>query len=100
MGLFLLGVATSGSAEHRLGTKDHGAIVIDEIVGMVMALLAVPYQVGYIVGAFCLFRIFDVLKPIGVLERLPGGWGIMCDDLAAALVTNVVLQGLHFMMMR
>jgi phosphatidylglycerophosphatase A len=99
-GLFVLGVVTSGNAEHWLGAKDHRAIIIDEIVGMVLALLALPHRVGYVVAAFCLFRVLDVVKPIASLERLPGGWGIMCDDLAAALMTNLLLQGVHFTMIR
>jgi Phosphatidylglycerophosphatase A len=64
-GLFLLGVAISGSAERWLDTKDPGAIVIDEIVGMILALLAVPHQIGYVVAAFFLFRLLDILKPLG-----------------------------------
>jgi phosphatidylglycerophosphatase A len=98
--LFLLGVLTSGVAEHRLGTKDPGAIVIDEIVGMVVALLTLPHRAGYVVAAFCLFRFLDIWKPMSALERLPGGWGIMCDDLAAALITNLLLQAVHFMLVR
>jgi phosphatidylglycerophosphatase A len=94
--LFLLGVVTSGNAEHWLGTKDHQAIVIDEIVGMVVALLTLPHQVTYVIAAFCLFRALDVVKPIRSLEDLPGGWGIMCDDLAAALLTNGLLHGVRF----
>jgi phosphatidylglycerophosphatase A len=100
VGLFLLGVSTSSSAERGLGIKDHKAIVIDEIVGMALALLGVPLQVGYVVAAFCLFRLLDIVKPIAVLERLPGGWGVMCDDVAAALLTNLVLQGVHLTTMR
>ncbi len=97
-GLFLVGVVASGNAEQWLGIKDHRAIVIDEIVGMVLALLALPHQIGYIVAAFCVFRVLDVVKPMAFLERLPGGWGIMCDDLAAALLTNLLLQGVHFIL--
>lgn len=95
-GLFLLGVVTSGIAEHRLGTKDPRAVVVDEIVGMVVALLTLPHRAGYVVAAFCLFRFFDICKPLSALERLPGGWGIMCDDLAAALITNLLLQAVYF----
>ena len=92
--------STSAAAERRLGTKDPRVIVIDEIVGMVLALLGIPYQMGYVVAAFCLFRALDIFKPIGALERLPGGWGVMCDDVAAALLTNLILRGVYLTTMR
>jgi phosphatidylglycerophosphatase A len=94
-GLFLLGVATAGAAERWFGIKDHGSIVIDEIVGMALALAMVPFHLSYVIAAFLLFRFLDVIKPMAALERLPGGWGIMCDDAFAAVLTNMALQGMH-----
>jgi phosphatidylglycerophosphatase A len=64
---------------------------------MIPALFAVPHQIGYAVAAFFLFRRLDILKPLGVLERLPGGWGVACDGVAAALLTNLVLRSVHLM---
>jgi phosphatidylglycerophosphatase A len=96
--MFILGVMTASSAERRFGTKDHRAIVIDEIVGMALALFALPFRIGYVSAAFSLFRVLDILKPLPALEHLPGGWGIMCDDLIAAIITNVVLQGVRLLL--
>jgi phosphatidylglycerophosphatase A len=98
LSLFILGVVTASCAERWFGTKDHRAIVIDEIVGMVLALLALPFRIGYVIAAFALFRALDIFKPLPVLEHLPGGWGVMCDDLVAAIITNVVLQGVRIVL--
>jgi phosphatidylglycerophosphatase A len=94
-GLFVLGVLTSSRAEGWFGVKDHSAIVIDEIVGMVLALFLLPFQSIYVVAAFIAFRVLDILKPMAALERLPGGWGIMCDDVVAAFLANALLQGIR-----
>jgi phosphatidylglycerophosphatase A len=79
VGSFLLGVVMAPDAEHRQGITDHQAIVIDEIVGMVLALFAVPIQGRYIGVGFCLFGGLDILKAIGALERLLGSREIMCE---------------------
>jgi phosphatidylglycerophosphatase A len=65
---------------------------------MIPALFAVPHQIGYVAAAFFFFRLLDSLKPLGVLERLPGGWGVTCDEVAAALLTSLVLQSVHLML--
>lgn len=96
VGLFTLGVASASVAEQWLGAKDHRAIVIDEIVGMSLALLALPFQAGFVIVGFVVFRALDILKPMAALERLPGGWGVMCDDVAAGILTNIMLQGVRF----
>jgi len=69
-------------------------IVIDEVVGQLIALFSVPAEWGWIFLGFFLFRLFDVLKPrpIRDLERLPGGWGIMADDVLAGLVSALIVQ--------
>ena len=95
LSLFILGVVTASCAERWFGTKDPRAIVIDEIVGMVLALFALPFRIGYVIAAFALFRALDILKPLTAIEHLPAGWGIMCDDLVAAIITNIVLQGVR-----
>ena len=97
-GLFLAGVAVSGAYAAEGGRPDPGRIVIDEVCGQLIALAFLPP--GWLPAglAFALFRFFDIIKPwpIRRLERLPGGWGIMSDDvgagLAAAVLTRLVLM--------
>ncbi len=74
-------------------------MVLDEVAGQWLSLLFVPVGGGWravwvTVAAFVLFRAFDILKPPPArqLERLPAGWGILADDLAAGVMANVVLQ--------
>ena len=95
LGLFTLGVVSASAAEHWFGVKDHRAIVIDETLGMSLALCGLPFQAGFVIAGFVLFRALDILKPMAALERLPGGWGVMGDDVAAGLLTNLALQGVR-----
>ncbi|MCX6573743.1 MAG: phosphatidylglycerophosphatase A [Candidatus Aminicenantes bacterium] len=95
--LFFAGVAVSKITADALGRPDPGRVVIDEVCGQLIALAFLPAG-GFPAGlAFALFRFFDIIKPwpIRRLERLPGGWGIMADDvgagLAAAALTRLVL---------
>jgi len=80
----LLAVWLAGEAEKTLGHDAH-PIVIDEAVGQSIALLFVPHSIIAFAIAFVLFRIFDIWKPLGANEaqRLPGGWGIVADDVIA-----------------
>ena len=90
----LLGIPLCTRAARLLGNaSDPGAIVWDEIVGQWVVLLAVPPSPGNWVLAFLLFRLFDTTKPwpLRRLEQLPGGLGIMADDLAAAAASAAVL---------
>ena len=95
--LFFVGVAVSKIAADELGRPDPGRVVIDEVCGQLIALAFLPP--GWVPAglAFALFRFFDIIKPwpIRRLERLPGGWGIMADDvgagLAAAALTRLAL---------
>ena len=79
-------------AEKQLGHDAH-PIVIDEVLGQGIALLAVPREPGWILAAFFLFRFFDILKPLGVgaLQNLPGGWGVVADDVLAGVYSRLVL---------
>ncbi|HEY5649659.1 MAG TPA: phosphatidylglycerophosphatase A [Nitrospiria bacterium] len=98
--VFLAGVYVAGRFEHDSGEKDSGRIVIDEIAGMLLAAFLVPPELVYLVGAFLLFRIFDIFKPPPArwAERsLPGGWGVMMDDMVAGLYSNLVIQGIRLL---
>lgn len=79
------------------GRKDPGQVVIDEFAGYFWSLVLVPPSAMYLVLAFFIFRAFDILKPFPIswLERLPGGWGIMLDDIAAGMLTALVLFVAH-----
>ncbi|MGY6555858.1 MAG: phosphatidylglycerophosphatase A family protein [Wenzhouxiangella sp.] len=85
---FWLGVYLCGVTSNRLGVHDHGGIVWDEFVGMWLVLLFVPFELLWWVSAFVFFRLFDVLKPWPILwldRRVGGGFGIMIDDVLAAV---------------
>ncbi len=75
------------------GLKDPSCAVIDELAGMLIACLMLPQTPGHLTAAFLLFRLFDIGKwfPMKQLERLPGGWGIMMDDLAAGALARACL---------
>jgi phosphatidylglycerophosphatase A len=75
---------------------DPGEVVIDEVAGMWLSLWGLPN--AYIPGAFLLFRIVDILKPFPVctMEKLPGGWGIMADDIVGGAMANLILQGFYW----
>jgi phosphatidylglycerophosphatase A len=86
--VFALGVSAASGAEGYFKRKDPGHVVIDEVVGQMVTLVAWPRE-GWkgMLAAYLLFRFFDVVKPFPArrLERLRGGWGIMLDDVAAGL---------------
>lgn len=90
----VIGTAAAQEAERLLGKKDSGHIVIDEFAGYLCAMAFLPRSAGYLLASFILFRIFDILKPppFRRLEGLSGGPGIMADDIAAGVATNLMLQ--------
>ncbi len=87
----------SEEAEKLFGRKDAQCIVIDEIAGLQWALFLVAPTLLHTVLGFILFRLFDVVKPFPARffqDRLPGGYGVVADDLAAAAYAAAVLRGL------
>ena len=82
----VLGVVASSEAERVLDRKDSQHIVIDEFAGYIVAIAFLPLSAGFLIAAFVLFRIFDIVKPppIRGLQYLKGGTGVMADDIAAA----------------
>lgn len=92
--IFLLGWWAAGRTAQVLGLKDPGVIVIDEIMGQWLTLLAVPLDPLAYGAGFLLFRGFDIVKPWPVSwadRRISGGFGIMLDDALAALYAAAVL---------
>ena len=95
LGLLLtLGFLVCGRVEGLAQKKDPSIVVIDEVCGMLLALLFLPYDIKLVILAFFIFRILDTFKPcpVGSLERLKGSLGIMGDDIVAGIYTNIVLQ--------
>lgn len=94
IGLFFLGVLSSQLEEKRTGLKDEGKIVIDEIIGVFITFIGFSLSPVIIIIGFILFRLFDIFKPflIDRVQNLPGGWGVMVDDLVAGIASNLVLR--------
>jgi len=94
--VIIAGFPLCGAAAKRLGLHDHPAIVWDEIAGILLVLAFLPLTWYWLVGGFAAFRLFDAVKPWPIRwldRRIAGGTGIMLDDLAAALVSLLVLFG-------
>lgn len=91
-----LGFWSAGPAARAMGAKDPRAVIIDEVAGMMLALAALPATWRVYLAGFLLFRFLDIVKPLGLrrVERLPGSWGIMLDDLLAGLLVQVLLRSL------
>lgn len=97
--LTLLAVPLAGRAERALGRTDDSRIVIDEVVGYFWSVAFLPLSGSpgrfylLLAAAFILFRVFDVLKiPSRKAQELPGGWGILADDVLSGMAVNLVLQ--------
>jgi phosphatidylglycerophosphatase A len=88
-----LGVWAADGVEPLWG-EDSQRVVIDEIAGMSVSLLFLPVTPATVLVGFVLFRFFDIAKPLYIrrAESIPGGWGVMADDLLAGLYANIVLQ--------
>lgn len=90
----LLGIPAATRVARASATKDPQFVVIDEVAGQLIALIAVPLAWKTFLAGFILFRVFDILKPPPVrqLERLPEGTGIVLDDVAAGIYALAVMQ--------
>lgn len=94
--LIILGFLITHEAEKILNKKDASCIVIDEICGMLLSLMFIPYDIKLIILAFFFFRIIDTLKPYpaGLVQELKGSKAVMGDDIIAGLYTNIILQAI------
>lgn len=92
--LLALGFLAGGRLEQLLRKKDPSCVVIDEVCGMLISLIFLPYDIKLVIIAFFIFRALDTLKPypVGRLEIMKGSMGIMMDDVAAGIYTNMILQ--------
>jgi len=93
----IFSVCVADAAEKILKQNDPGCIVIDEIAGMMVSLTGLPHTPITIVLGFIVFRILDILKPFPIRhldKRIPGGLGVVADDVAAGVITNLLLRGL------
>lgn len=94
--LAIIGVWAASRAEKLLGRKDPGAVVVDEVVGQMIAFLFVPFNSGVwtIIVGFFAFRLFDIWKPYPIrrLEALDAGLGIMADDVLAGAYAAILMS--------
>ena len=98
-GIFFLGIACSEIIVSAGNVKDPQFIVIDEWVGMWIGLYLVEHSMLWGLAAFFCFRIFDIFKPgpIGEMDKMDGGIGVMMDDVVAGILTCLLMQSLsHF----
>jgi phosphatidylglycerophosphatase A len=95
----LIGIPAATIVARESGRDDPGHVVIDEVAGQLIALLAIPADWPHALLSLLLFRLFDILKPPPVrqLERLPAGTGIMLDDVAAGLLALACAQIAHLL---
>ncbi|MFA5114484.1 MAG: phosphatidylglycerophosphatase A [Candidatus Omnitrophota bacterium] len=101
--VLVVGFLACGRAEEIFKRKDSSRIVIDEVGGMLVALLCMPYDLKIAVLAFVLFRILDITKPFPAngLQRFRGSLGVMADDIVSGLYANLILQlALRFTFLR
>jgi phosphatidylglycerophosphatase A len=93
----LIGIPAGTIVARELGKKDPSEVVIDEVAGQLIALIAAPLNWKYMLASLILFRGFDIVKPPPVrqLERLPNGTGIMMDDVAAGIYALLIVQLLY-----
>ena len=89
----ILGIIATDKLENEWG-KDPNKVVIDEVIGMWITMMFVPFSLINVLIGFVLFRFFDIAKPLGIrkLEKLEGGIGVMADDMLAGIYANILLQ--------
>ncbi len=98
--LFLVpvGIWAAQAYEDQSGKHDSKEIVIDEVVGFLITMVWVPITWQSAIAGFVLFRFFDIVKPPPIRQmdqKIPGGFGVMADDIAAGLISSVIMQLLY-----
>jgi phosphatidylglycerophosphatase A len=95
LALIVISTWIAHAAEKNEAQKDPSQVVLDEICGMAVALFALPFTPVFVIGGLVLFRVFDILKPFPIRwvdKKVPGGLGIILDDLLAGIFANVLLR--------
>ena len=94
--LFFIGLLSANKLSIQMNDSDPSEVVIDEVVGMAIALFMLPKTIAIYIIAFILFRFLDIFKPsiIYNIQNLPRGWGIMLDDVLAGIISGIICQGL------
>ena len=94
--ILVVGLWSATEAEHHFGGIDPGPVVIDEVIGMLITLALHPVNVAGATVGFFVFRVLDVVKPWPArrLELLPGGFGVVLDDVMAGVYGNLLMWGL------
>ena len=93
--VFFVSCLIAGRAEEIFGEHDSSRIVLDEVLGMIATMYLNPLGWVWLLGGFLLFRLFDIVKPFPastIDRRMPGGPGVMLDDLFAGIYANIVLR--------
>ena len=93
--IILFAIWMAGAAEKVLNKKDAGEIVIDEIAGLSVTFMGLPFTSKTVIAGFIIFRVFDILKPfpIGFIDKkVGGGLGVVLDDVLAGLYGNLILR--------
>lgn len=96
----IFAVWIAGEAEKIIKQKDPGRIVIDEIAGIMVTLLGLPFNIVSVISGFFIFRILDIIKPFpirSIENKLSGGAGIVMDDVAAGIIGNCLLRAVFHM---
>lgn len=93
--MLVIGLWSATEAEHHFGGIDPGPVVIDEVIGMLITLALHPVNVAGAILGFFIFRVLDVVKPWPArrLELLPGGFGVVLDDVMAGIYSNLLVWG-------
>ncbi|MFH1096059.1 MAG: phosphatidylglycerophosphatase A [Candidatus Desantisbacteria bacterium] len=90
----IVGVKLCSEAEAIFKVKDAGPIVWDEIAGYLITMIGIKPELWSLIGGFILFRVLDIIKPgpLYSLQRLPGGWGIMIDDVGCGIIGCIIMH--------
>jgi len=98
--ILVIGLWSATEAEHHFGGIDPGPVVIDEVIGMLITLALHPVNVLGAITGFFIFRVLDIIKPWPArqLEVLPGGFGVVLDDVMAGMYGNLLLWGLIWLL--